>query len=132
MLVNQIAVFLENRLGRLYSLSKVLSDNKIDLVSLNIADTSDFGIVRMITSDNANATKVLKDAGFTVKSNDLIGIEVEDVPGGLTKVLSAMENEKIELEYLYSFARTEDKKAVILFRTSDTNKALEILKSHNI
>ena len=67
MLVNQIAVFLENRTGRLLSLSKALSDSGIDLVSLNIADTSDFGIVRMITSDNEKATKALKEAGFVVK-----------------------------------------------------------------
>ncbi len=132
MLINQIAVFLENRFGRLYSLSKSLSDANIDLVSLNIADTSDFGIVRLITSNNKQAIEILKNAGFTVKSNDLIGIEVEDIPGGLTKVLESLEDEKIELEYLYSFARTKDKKAVILFKTSDTEKALKILKEHNL
>lgn len=132
MLVNQIAVFLENRFGRLHALAKTLSDACVDLVSLNIADTNDFGIVRMITSDNKKATEALKAAGFTVKSNDLIGMEVDDVPGGLTKILSVLSEGGIELEYLYSFARTNERKAVILFKSSDTQKALQILKQHNM
>jgi len=132
MLVNQIAVFLENRAGRLQALAKTLSDAKVDLVSLNIADTSDFGIVRMITSDNKKAESALKLAGFTVKSNDLIGIEVEDVPGGLTNILLGLSQEGVDIEYLYSFAHTKEKKAIILFKTSDVEKALAILKKHNI
>ena len=100
MLVNQIAVFLENRAGRLLSLSKALSDAKIDLVSLNIADTSDFGIVRMITSDNEKAIDALKSAGFVVKENELIGIEVDDVPGGLTRVLEGLAGSDIDIEVL--------------------------------
>jgi hypothetical protein len=101
-------------------------------VSLNIADTNDFGIVRMITSDNQKAMAALKEAGFTVKSNDLVGITVDDVPGGLTRILAFLTDEGIELEYLYSFARTGEKKAVILFKPSDMEKALTTLAAHNM
>ena len=132
MLINQIAVFLENRAGRLEALAKTLSDEQIDLISLNIADTSDFGIVRMITSDNKKAEVVLKGAGFTVKSNDLIGIEVDDTPGGLTNILLSLSQEDVDIEYLYSFAHTKEKKALILFKTSNVEKALAILNKHNI
>lgn len=128
MLVNQIAVFLENRAGRLLSLSKALSDAKIDLVSLNIADTSDFGIVRMITSDNQKAIGALKEAGFVVKENELIGIEVDDVPGGLTRVLEGLAGSDIDIEYLYSYAKSNSSKATILVKTADLDKANKILK----
>ena len=132
MLVNQIAVFLENRTGRLLSLSKALSDSGIDLVSLNIADTSDFGIVRMITSDNEKAAKALKEAGFVVKQTELVSIEVDDTPGGLTKVLEALGNSDIDIEYLYSYAKSNSSKASILFKTSDIEKANKILKNKKL
>lgn len=132
MLVNQIAVFLENRTGRLLSLSKALSDSGIDLVSLNIADTSDFGIVRMITSDNEKAAKALKEAGFVVKQTELVSIEVDDTPGGLTKVLEALGDSDIDIEYLYSYAKSNSSKASILFKTSDIDKANKILKNKKL
>lgn len=132
MLVNQIAVFLENRTGRLLSLSKALSDSGIDLVSLNIADTSDFGIVRMMTSDNEKAAKALKEAGFVVKQTELVSIEVDDTPGGLTKVLEALGDSDIDIEYLYSYAKSNSSKASILFKTSDIDKANKILKDKKL
>ena len=132
MLVNQIAVFLENRTGRLLSLSKALSDSGIDLVTLNIADTSDFGIVRMITSDNEKAAKALKEAGFVVKQTELVSIEVDDTPGGLTKVLEALGDSDIDIEYLYSYAKSNSSKASILFKTSDIDKANKILKDKKL
>ena len=132
MLVNQIAVFLENRTGRLLSLSKALSDTGIDLVSLNIADTSDFGIVRMITSDNEKAAKALKEAGFVVKQTELVSIEVDDTPGGLTKVLEALGDSDVDIEYLYSYAKSNSSKASILFKTSDIEKANKILKNKKL
>ena len=132
MLVNQIAVFLENRTGRLLSLSKALSDSGIDLVSLNIADTSDFGIVRMITSDNEKAAKALKEAGFVVKQTELVSIEVDDTPGGLTKVLEALGDRDIDIEDLYSDAKSNSSKASILFKTSDIDKANKILKDKKL
>ena len=90
MLVNQIAVFLENKFGKLHSLTKTLSQSGVDILSMNIADTSDFGIVRMITSDNEKATAALKAGGFTVKSTNLVGVKVDNVPGGLANILSCI------------------------------------------
>jgi len=132
MLVNQLAVFLENRPGRLLALSKALSERNIDLVSLNIADTADFGIVRILTSDNASAKEALKAAGFTVKESQLIGIEVDNVPGGLTRVLEVLAGSEIDIEYLYSYSAPKDNKAVILFKTNDIELAQNILKKHNM
>ena len=90
MLVNQIAVFLENRKGRLFSMLNALSEAKINVESLNIADTRDFGIVRIITDDNEGAKKALAAAGFTAADTDLVAIEVDDVPGSLTATLGAV------------------------------------------
>lgn len=132
MLVNQIAVFLENRKGRLNELASVLASEKIDLLTLSIADTQDFGIVRFITTDNAAAVKVLKEAGFTVTNSDLIGIEINDVPGALAGVLDILTAGEIDIEYLYSYARTEGHTAIILFKVSDVGKALDVLASADI
>ncbi len=132
MLVNQIAVFLENRKGRLNELAGVLASEKIDLLTLSIADTQDFGIVRLITTDNASAVKALKEAGFTVTNSDLIGIEINDVPGALAGVLDILTAGEIDIEYLYSYARTEGHKAIILFKVSDVGKALDVLSAADI
>lgn len=132
MLVNQIAVFLENRKGRVGDFAKVLADNKIDLVSMSIADTKEFGILRAITRDNALAVKVLREAGFTVTSSDLIGIEVEDRAGGLSEVLETLNKGDVAIEYLYSYARTEAKKAIILLKVSDIDSAIKVIKESNI
>ncbi len=132
MFVDQIAVFIENRKGRLLELTEVLAKNNIDLVTLSVADTNDFGILRAMTRDNKRAVEVLRAAGFTVSSNNLIGVEVPDEPGGLAKVLKCLDNNSIGIEYLYSFAHTNDNKAIILFRVENETKALEALKNAKI
>ncbi|HPD02364.1 MAG TPA: ACT domain-containing protein [Eubacteriales bacterium] len=132
MLVDQIAVFLENRKGRIFALSDLLAKNGVDLIALSIADTNDFGIVRLVTDNNDRALEVLRRAGFTAATNSLIGIEVEDKPGGLAEVLKIFDDNDIDIEYLYSFARVEAKKAIILVKVADTDKTLEILLKHNI
>ena len=96
MLINQIAVFLENRGGKLNELSSVLASAKVDILTLSIADTQDFGIVRLITTDNARALSVLKKAGFTVTETELIGVEINDVPGALAKVIKALSDGRID------------------------------------
>ena len=132
MLVNQIAVFLENRKGRIGDFSRVLADSKIDLVSMSIADTTEFGILRAITSDNELAVKCLRNAGFTVTSSDLIGIEVEDRSGGLSKVLQCLDDGGVDIEYLYSFAKAEANRAIIILKVVDNDVALEVIRKNNI
>ena len=131
-MVEQIAVFIENRKGRLQELTKVLGDAKIDLRTMSIADTNDFGILRAVTSDNAAAARVLKEHGFTVTTNKLIGVEVSDKPGGLAAVLKVLDDNGVAVEYLYSFAHTNDKSAVILFRVEDDKYASEVLKKQGV
>lgn len=131
-MVKQMAVFIENRKGRILQLTKVLKDSGIDLITLSIADTKDFGILRCMTRDNEKAERVLKDAGFTVTSTQLIGIEVPDSPGGLADVLQMLDEQSINVEYLYSFAHTSTHNAVILFKVADEKLAIKILKDNNI
>lgn len=132
MLVNQIAVFLENRGGRINDFAKVLADNGIDLVSMNIADTKEFGILRAVTRDNKKAIAALKSAGFAVTACDLIGIEVEDKPGGLSNVLQLLASSGVDIEYLYSYARTEANKAIILIKVGNIAKAIDVITEHRI
>ncbi len=132
MLVKQLSVFMENKTGRLHHLTKTLGENGIDLETLSIADTKDYGIVRFIASDNEKALRVLKEAGFTVAETELIGVEVDDVAGTLAAVLKLFDENGMNIEYLYSFAQTEKTTAKILFRVEDNKKAVELLRKENI
>lgn len=131
MLVNQLAVFLENRKGRLKELAGVLAKEKIDILTLSIADTEDFGIVRFITTDNARARSILRDEGFTVTETELIGVEIGDVPGALAKVLKALADGDISIEYLYSYSRTGGN-AIILFKVKEVGRALDVLSRADV
>ncbi len=131
MLVNQIAVFLENRQGRINDFAKVLANENIDLVSMSIADTKEFGILRAITSDNKAAVEALRKSGFTVTTTDLIGVEVDDRPGGLFDILNILNNGGVDIEYLYSYSRSSEKKN-IMFKVSNLEKTFEVIKENNI
>ena len=131
MLVNQLAVFLENKKGKLAGLTKTLAEKGIDLISLSIADTLDFGIVRIITNDNELALNELKSAGYTVTSSNLIAICVPDKPNGLHKAVEAMDSCDIAIEYMYSLARKEQGRAILLFKVKDIDKALKVLAQNS-
>lgn len=132
MFVKQLSVFMENKTGRLHHLTKTLGENGIDLETLSIADTKDYGIVRFIASDNEKALKVLKEEGFTVAQSELIGVEVDDVAGTLADVLKLFDENGMNIEYLYSFAQTQKSTAKILFRVEDNNKAMDLLRKAKI
>ncbi|MEG1529585.1 MAG: hypothetical protein RR405_04440 [Clostridia bacterium] len=131
MLINQIAVFIENSQGRLHDVVKVISTGGVNIQSLNIADTDEFGIARMVTSDNKTALKLLADAGFTANDTDLIGVEVSDTPGTLCNVLGVLDENDVSIEYIYSFTCSEGK-TLILLKTDQMEKAQKVLRSHNI
>lgn len=131
-MVKQLSVFIENKPGRIYKLTQLLSQNNIDLVMLSIADTQDFGILRLITNDIQKSYGVLKEGGYTVSITELVGVEVPDSPGGLSHVLEVFDKAGISIEYLYSFARTSDKTAIILFRVEDSQSAVSKLKDSKI
>lgn len=132
MLVNQIAVFLENRQGRIFELTEALKKANVNMLVMSIADTSDYGILRAVTDDNAKAIKALNEAGFTASSTDLIGIEVPDKPGELAEVLKVLDDGGIDIEYLYSFKKAGLDSAIILFKVSDIDKTLKIIKNSKV
>jgi hypothetical protein len=127
-----MAVFMENRKGRILELARVLKKNEVDLITLSIADTKDFGFLRCIARDNDKAMRVLKEAGFTVTASELLGVEVNDRPGGLADVLTLLDESGINVEYLYSFAHIQSKRAIILLKVSDEALALSVLKKNGI
>ena len=132
MLVKQLSVFMENRPGRLYKLTHALGQEGIDFVTLSIADTKDYGIVRFIARDNDRAYEILKQTGFTVGQTELIGVEVEDKPNALAEVIALLEEENINIEYLYSFVLTNHNSAKILMRVEDTERAVKLLGERGI
>ena len=123
MLVKQLSVFMENRPGRLYKLTHALGKEGVDFVTLSIADTKDYGIVRFIARDNERAYEILKNEGFTVGITELIGVEVDDKPNALAEVVALMEEADMNIEYLYSFVLTNHNTAKILMRVDDKDAA---------
>lgn len=132
MLIKQISVFLENKSGRLAEVTQVLGQNNIDISALSIADTTDFGILRLIVNNPDMAEKVLRDNDFTVSSTNVIAIGVEDKPGGLYKALSVLEKVEIGIEYMYAFVGKASDEALVIIRVDDSDKAIEALKNNGI
>ena len=129
MRVEQIAVFLENKSGRLAEITGVLADNDINIRALSVADTADFGILRLIVDKVDAAKKVLKENGFTVGKTNVIAVEVADKAGGLASVLKTVEKEGLNVEYMYAFVNKSGENAVLIFRFDDMDKAIEGLQA---
>jgi hypothetical protein len=132
MFVKQISVFIENTPGRLADFTKVLADHQIDLVSLSIADTTNFGILRGIVADYEEAVRVLSENGYTVKLTDVLAVCVPDHPGGLHSILTRLAEKNIALEYLYSFVRNTGDSALIIIRVDRPEEAANVLKSAGV
>lgn len=132
MFVKQVSVFLENKLGRLATVAGVLGDNGIDISAMALADTTNFGILRMIVNDPDKAVAILKEADFTVSTTDVLAVEVDDRPGGLASVLEVLQDHDIGIEYAYSFIKRAGDKAFILFRVEDPDKAVKLLKDTGV
>jgi hypothetical protein len=131
-MIKQISVFVENKKGRLARITEVLGQGGIDLIALSIADTTNFGIMRCIVSNPDKAIALLKDNGFTASTTEVIVAEVVDQPGGLSRVLDLLDRADISVEYLYSFVRTPNENALILFRVEDIAAAVETLKAGGV
>ena len=128
MRVEQIAVFLENKSGRLAEITGVLADNNINIRALSVADTADFGILRLIVDKVDEAKKVLKENGFTVGKTNVIAVEVPDRVGGLASVLKTAEAAELNVEYMYAFVNKSGENAVLIFRFNDMDKAIAALQ----
>lgn len=132
MKVEQLSVFLENKAGRLAEVASILGHNDVNIRALSLADTTDFGILRLIVNDREKAKKVLKGAGFTVGITQVIAVEVEDRPGGLARILKMLADQGINVEYMYAFVERSSGNAVLIFKFEDLDKAIEVLKGYGV
>ncbi len=132
MKVEQISIFLENKSGRLADVAGVLAAAGINVRALSLADTTDFGILRLIVDDTVKAKQVLKDNGFTVGRTEVIAVEVEDRPGGLAHILNTMKAASINVEYMYAFVQKSGGNAIIIFRFDELEKAIEVLQQAGV
>ncbi|MEA5083720.1 MAG: amino acid-binding protein [Lachnospiraceae bacterium] len=132
MKATQISIFLENKSGRLAAATQTIEDIGANLRALNIADTSEFGILRIIVDDPQKTCTSLKAAGFTAKITDVLALSISDEPGALNKVLKILDKNNINLEYLYAFIGKDDKKAVIILRVQNTLAAESALTKEGI
>ncbi|MFZ0483571.1 MAG: ACT domain-containing protein, partial [Desulfobacterales bacterium] len=124
MKAEQISVFLENKTGRLAEVTGILSEANVNIRALALADTSDFGVLRLIVDDNIKAVKALKNRGFTVGRTDVVAVEVEDRPGGLHRLLDMLHNAEINVEYMYAFVQHSGENAVMIFRIDNIDEAV--------
>lgn len=132
MRVEQISVFLENKAGRLFEVTRILAEAGINIRALSLADTSDFGILRLIVNDNNRAKEVLRQQGFTVGKTEVVAVEVSDQPGGLHKILEVLFNANVNVEYMYAFVHQSGSNAVIIFRFDNLDEALKILAQNGV
>jgi hypothetical protein len=128
----QLSVFLENRPGSLAEPLKSLAAAGINLVSISLADTEQFGILRLVLKEWERAKSVLEQDGWVANVSDVVAVDVDDQPGGLVHMLSILAEAGINIEYMYAFALRHNVKAVLLFRFEDPDAAIEVLKAANI
>ena len=132
MFVKQISVFVENKFGRLATIIEVLGKNGIDISALSIADTTDFGILRMIVDDAEKAVLVLKEHGVAVKLTDVVAVALDDKPGGLAEVMTTLTKNDITIDYMYAFVGKKHGKALMVVKADDMEKAAKVLTEHHI
>jgi hypothetical protein len=124
MKIKQLSLFVENKPGHLLAPCRLLADHHIDLRALSVADTQHFGVLRLIVAEPDQAAKLLEDKGFVVKTTEVLAVEVEDRPGGLARVLAALEGSPLNIEYMYAFPFGHDDRAVLIFRFDDPDAAI--------
>lgn len=132
MFVKQLSLFMENRAGRLAAACEALAGVDVNILALSLADTADFGILRLIVNDPDAGHDALKKAGFTVVTNDVLAVEVEDVPGGLANILKVLQQKKVNVEYMYAFSSVRTNRAALIFRFEDSAAAIKCLQSAGI
>lgn len=132
MKVKQLSIFLENQSGRLADVTEAVGAEGINIRALSLADTSGFGILRLIVDDIEKAHGVLKGKGFTVRDTDVIAVEIPDHPGGLGSVLKMFGDARINIEYMYAFVQKASDNAVVVFRIDNIDEAIETLRSRGV
>ena len=132
MQIKQISVFLENNAGRLGEVTKVLAKAGVNLRAISIADTADFGILRLIVNDCDLALKALTDGGYTTRLSDVVAVEIDDKPGSLAEVMELFLKHMINIEYLYASLEGKNEKAVVILKLEDHQRGLQILKENRV
>ena len=132
MKIKQLSIFLQNRMGSLSKPLEVLTVANVNIRAMCMADTSEFGILRLVVDDPVKGKEALEQNNFLVKITDIIGVEMNDSPGGLTTVLRIIKDNLIDLEYLYAFSHEKEGKAILLLHADDIDRLIEILTTNNI
>ena len=132
MTIRQISVFLENKKGRLAEVTNILTSQKINIRALSLADTTDFGVLRIIVNDPAHCLEVLKSAGFIAQQTDVLAVEMADRPGGLHSILSLFDEKGINIEYMYAFVEKKSEDAIVIFKVNDTAAAMDALQKAGV
>ena len=132
MKVEQISVFLENKPGALAEVTRTLGESGVNIRALSLADTKDFGILRLIVNDNEKAKAVLGARGFTVRKTEVVAVEVPDRPGGLADIVKILSESGVNVEYLYAFVQQTGENAIIIFRFDETDRAISVLAAKNV
>ncbi len=126
MTINQLSVFIENKRGRLAEITKILKENGVDIRALSIADTKEFGILRLIVNDAQKASDVLKEDGFTVSLTKVVAIGIDDRPGGLAAAMEVLRDNEISVEYMYAFISRSEDTAYVILRVANNEEAVRI------
>jgi hypothetical protein len=132
MKIQQISLFAENKPGHIVSPARLLAREGVDIRALYLADTQEYGILRLIVADWKRATEILEDGGFIVKVTEVVAVEVADRPGGLAEVLGALEGSNVNIEYMYAFPYVRGDQAILIFRFNDPDAAIERLQTAGI
>ncbi|MFQ9871820.1 MAG: ACT domain-containing protein [Oscillospiraceae bacterium] len=132
MAVKQISVFVENKPGRLCEVTNILEQNHLDIRALSIADTTNFGILRIIVDDPDKAQAVLKETGMMVSITEVIAVGITDQPGGLAAVLRLLNEEQVAVEYMYAFISREEKTAYVILRVENIEYTTQVLQKHQV
>ena len=132
MRVSQLSVFLENKSGRLADVTRALAEAKINIRALSIADTIDYGLLRLIVNDPAAAKSALTAQGFTVTLTEVLAIEIPDRPGGLAGIIDILGEAGINIEYMYAFVGTSGENAIVIFRIEKVDEAIAILQRKGV
>jgi hypothetical protein len=132
MAIQQISVFLENTTGRLGEVTRALAQAGINIRAISIADTADFGILRLIVDKSEDAVKALNGGGFTTRQSDVAAVEVDDSPGNLARVMELFQKSQVNIEYLYASLEGKPGKAVVIFKLEDHDKGLKIIRENGL
>jgi hypothetical protein len=132
MKIEQLSVFIENKAGQLANITTNLGEININIKAISLADTSEFGILRLVVSDPQRAKKILRDRGFTVSLTEVLAVKIPDKPGELGRLLQTIEKQSINIEYVYGLTESNKHHAVLIFGFDDLDKAVRVLSEENI